>query len=138
MIANAKARVLDAMEGLSANVIQENAYSRKLNSIVSEKNCGSGEANYIPVIFTESSNLNSNSVDYNCYSNLFADNSRSEISEAVKNYFVTNLTGSQNPDEKEAKQIDDAFRQISEREFQDLKDEKSLRVFEVLKQLKGN
>ena len=82
--------------------------------------------------------MNSNSVDYNCYSNLFADNSRSEISEAVKNYFVTNVTGNQNPDEKEAKQIDDAFRQIAEREFQDLKDEKSLRVFEVLKQLKGN
>lgn len=138
LIANAKARVLDAMQGLSENVIQENVYSRKLNSIVSEKTCSSGEANYIPVIFTETSNLNSNSVDYNCYSNLFADNSRSEISEAVKNYFVTNVTGNQNPDEKEAEQIDDAFRQISEREFQDLKDEKSLRVFEVLKQLKGN
>lgn len=138
LIANAKARVLEAMEGLSANVIQEAAYSRKLNSVVSERNCGSGEANYIPVIFSETSNLYSDSVDYNCYSTQFLENSKNEISDAVKNYFVTNIAGNQKPDEKEAKQIDDAFKQISEREFQDLKDEKSLRVFEVLKQLKGN
>lgn len=41
IIANAKARVLQAMDGLAQNVVQENAYSNKVNSIVTEKNCTS-------------------------------------------------------------------------------------------------
>lgn len=136
LIANAKARVLQAMDGLAANVVQETTYSKKVNSIVTDKTCKSGEPNYIPVIFTESSNLNSDMMDYNCVSNPKSMESVQKINEAVKNYFVSNYSNV--IDENEMKQIDDAFALIAEREFQDLKDEKSIRVYEALRKLKEN
>lgn len=136
IIANAKARVLQAMDGLAANVVQETAYTKKVKRIVTDKNCTSGEDNFIPVIYTESSNLNSDMMDYNCYSNPTSKDSVQKINEAVKSYFVSNYSNSN--DENEKKQIDEAFTLIAEREFQDLKDEKSIRVYEVLKKLKEN
>ena len=136
LIANAKSRVQKAIDSLSANVIQETVYSKKVGSIVSEHGCVASESNYIPVIFTESSNLESNVTDYNCFSNPLSENSKTAISETVKNYFVSTFNENQTKDENEAKQINEAFELIAEREFQDLKDEKSLRVYEVLKKLK--
>jgi hypothetical protein len=136
IIANAKARVLQAMDGLAQNVVQENAYSNKVNSIITEKNCNSGEANYIPVIYTESSSLNSDIVDYNCFSNPKSSNSILKINETVKSYFVSNYSNSNS--ENEMKKINDAFTLIAEKEFQNLTDEKSRRVYEVLTKLKEN
>ena len=136
IIANAKARVLQAMDGLAQNVVQENAYSNKVNSIVTEKNCNSGEENYIPVIYTESSSLNSDMVDYNCVSNLKSSDSIQKINETVKSYFVSNYSNTNT--EYERKQINEAFSLIAEREFQNLTDEKSRRVYEVLTKLKEN
>ena len=136
IIANAKARVLQAMDGLAQNVVQENAYSNKVNSIVTEKNCNSGEENYIPVIYTESSSLNSDMVDYNCVSNPKSSDSIQKINETVKSYFVSNYSNTNT--EYERKQINEAFSLIAEREFQNLTDEKSRRVYEVLTKLKEN
>lgn len=136
IIANAKAHVLQAMDGLAQNVVQENAYSNKVNSIVTEKNCNSGEENYIPVIYTESSSLNSDMVDYNCVSNPKSSDSIQKINETVKSYFVSNYSNTNT--EYERKQINEAFSLIAEREFQNLTDEKSRRVYEVLTKLKEN
>ena len=136
IIANAKARVLQAMDGLAQNVVQENAYSNKVNSIVTEKNCNSGEENYIPVIYTESSSLHSDMVDYNCVSNPKSSDSIQKINETVKSYFVSNYSNTNT--EYERKQINEAFSLIAEREFQNLTDEKSRRVYEVLTKLKEN
>lgn len=136
IIANAKARVLQAMDGLAQNVVQENAYSNKVNSIVTEKNCTSGEENYIPVIYTESSSLNSDMVDYNCVSNPELSDSIQKINETVKSYFVSNYSNTNT--EYEKKQINEAFSLIAEREFQNLTDEKSRRVYEVLTKLREN
>ena len=136
IIANAKARVQKAMDGLAQNVVQGNAYSNKVNSIVTEKNCNSGEENYIPVIYTESSSLNSDMVDYNCVSNPKFSDSIHKINETVKSYFVSNYSNTNT--EYERKQINEAFSLIAEREFQNLTDEKSRRVYEVLTNLKEN
>ena len=136
IIANAKARVLQAMYGLAQNVVQENAYSNKVNSIVTEKNCNSGEKNYIPVIYTESSSLNSDTLDYNCVSNPKSADSIQKINETVKSYFVSNYSNTNT--EYETKQINEAFSVIAEKEFQNLTDEKSRRVYEVLTKLKEN
>lgn len=136
IIANAKARVLQAMDGLAQNVVQENAYSNKVNSIVTEKNCTSGEENYIPVIYTESSSLNSDMVDYNCVSNPEFSDSIQKINETVKSYFVSNYSNTNT--EYEKKQVNEAFSLIAEREFQNLTDEKSRRVYEVLTKLREN
>lgn len=136
IIANAKARVLQAMDGLAQNIVQENAYSNKVNSIVTEKNCTSGEENYIPVIYTESSSLNSDMVDYNCVSNPEFSDSIQKINETVKSYFVSNYSNTNT--EYEKKQINEAFSLIAEREFQNLTDEKSRRVYEVLTKLREN
>lgn len=135
IIANAKARVLQAMDGLAQNVVQENTYSNKVNSIVTEKNCNSEEENYIPVIYTESSSLNSDMVDYNCFSNSKFSDSVQNINESVKSYFVSNYS---NNNENEMKQINEAFTMIAEKEFQNFTDEKSRRVYEVLTKLKEN
>lgn len=136
IIANAKARVLQAMDGLAQNIVQENAYSNKVNSIVTKKNCTSGEENYIPVIYTESSSLNSDMVDYNCVSNPEFSDSIQKINETVKSYFVSNYSNTNT--EYEKKQINEAFSLIAEREFQNLTDEKSRRVYEVLTKLREN
>lgn len=135
-VANAKSRVLKAIDGLTENVIQESVYSKSVNSITAQRNCPESENNYIPVIFTESSNLDSEQKDYNCFSNPLGPNSKTAINENVKNYFVSNLAEIQARNEAETKQIDEAFSLITEREFQDLKDEKSIRVYEMLKKLK--
>lgn len=136
IIANAKSKVLQAMDKLAENVIQESVYSNKINSIITETNCNINEQNYIPVIYTESSNLYSEITDFTCYSNPTSQNSISKINETVKSYFASNNLSTNN--EEEAKLINDAFTIIAEKEFQELKDEKSIRVFEMLKQLKEN
>lgn len=136
LIAKAKSRVQEAMDGLSKNVMQETVYSKKVSSIVTEHPCTASEGSYIPVIYTESSNLSSDTVDYTCYSNPMSQNSKNAISDVVKNYFVSNGGAERANDEKETKQIDEAFSLIAEREFQDLRDEKSIRVYELLKKLK--
>ncbi len=110
--------------------------SKKVDSIVSDINCNSGQKNFIPVIYTESSNLNSDITDYNCFSNPNSAEASQRINESVKNYFVSNNANSNN--ELETKKINEAFTLIAEREFENLKDEKSLRIYEVLKQLKEN
>ena len=110
--------------------------SKKVDSIVSDINCNSGQKNFIPVIYTESSNLNSDITDYNCFSNPNSAEASQRINESIKNYFVSNNANSNN--ELETKKIDEAFTLIAEREFENLKDEKSLRIYEVLKQLKEN
>ena len=53
IIANAKAKVQQAMDGLAQNIIQGAAYSKKVDSIVSDINCNSGQKNFIPVIYKE-------------------------------------------------------------------------------------
>lgn len=58
-----------------------------------------------------------------------------KINETVKNYFVSNSFYENT--ESEIRKIDDAFMLIAEKEFQDLKDEKSFRVYEMLKKLKS-
>lgn len=136
LIAKAKSRVISAIEGLSRNIVQESAYARMVNGIVADRNCSESENNYIPVIFTESSNFNSDIVDYTCYSNPPSAVSKNEIGKTVKNYFVSNPGEGRNWNEKEKKQVDEAFALIAEKEFQDLQDEKSLRVYETLKKLK--
>ena len=136
IIANAKDKVQQAMDGLAQNIIQGAAYSKKVDSIVSDVNCNSGQKTFIPVIYTESSNLNSDITDYNCFSNPNSAEASQRINESIKNYFVSNNANSNN--ELETKKIDEAFTLIAEREFENLKDEKSLRIYEVLKQLKEN
>lgn len=136
IVANAKSKVLRAMDGLAANVVQEKEYSNKVNSVVTEKSCSAGEENYIPVIFTESSNLNSELNDYNCFSNLKSSASVSKINETVKSYFVSNYSNSNT--ETEMKLVDEAFTAIAEKEFQSLSDEKSKRIYEMLTKLKEN
>lgn len=138
LVANAKARVCETMKKLSDNVVQETAYAKKMGSVVSEKACARGEQNFIPVIFTESSNLNSDVMDCACFSNFLTNDSEEKISTAVKNYFVSAPAGFSKTNEEETKQIDEAFKAIAEKEFQDLKDEKSIRVYETLKKLKHN
>ena len=136
IIANAKSRVLQAMDGLAQNVVQKTAYSKKVNSIVSEKNCSCVQVNYLPVIYTESSNLNSDMIDCNCFSNHKSSASVQKINETVKSYFSSSRSSIIS--ENETKQINDAFKLIAEKEFQSLTDEKSRRVYEMLKKLKEN
>jgi len=136
LIANAKSRVISAIEGLSGNISQEHAYSRRVNSILSDRSCSESETGYIPVIFMESSNLDSDIVDYTCYSNPPSAGSKNVIGKMVKNYFVSNSRQNKNWDEKEKRQVEDAFALIAEKVFQDQQDEKSIRVYEMLKQLK--
>ena len=90
--------------------------SKKVDSIVSDINCNSGQKNFIPVIYTESSNLNSDITDYNCFSNPNSAEASQRINESIKNYFVSNNANSNN--ELETKKIDEAFTLIAEREFE--------------------
>ncbi len=136
LIANTKSKVNQAIDGLAENVVQQAVYSNKINSALTEKHCDKAEENYIPVIYAECSNLNSEIKDYNCFSNPQSKQSISKINSAVKSYFTSN--NSDSADENEKKQIDEAFSMIAEREFQDLKDEKSIRIYETLKKLKEN
>jgi len=95
--------------------------SKKVDSIVSDVNCNSGQKTFIPVIYTESSSLNSDITDYNCFSNPNSAEASQRINESVKNYFVSNNANSNNANsnnELETKKIDEAFTLIAEREFE--------------------
>lgn len=137
IIANAKAKVTKAMEEMAQNVIQESVYSKKIASILYNQQSQPNIQNYIPVVFTESSNLYSDTTDYECFSNLFSNNSP-KIQDTVKNYFITKNVDLTTRDEIENKKINDAFSMIAEQAFQDLTDEKSIRIYETLKKLKEN
>lgn len=138
IIANAKSKVTEAMNRMTENVVQESTYSRMINSIVSDVSCSEGVQKFIPVIYTESDNLFSETVDYNCYSNSISNKDSSKINDSVKNYFVTNVNSNMESAEFEKQRIEEAFTLIAEKEFQGLTDEKSLRVYETLKKLKEN
>ena len=69
-----------------------------------------------------------------CFGNWFIF--RKKINETVKSYFVSNYSNTNT--EYETKQINEAFSIIAEKEFQNLTDEKSKRVYEVLTKLKEN
>ena len=73
--------------------------------------------------------------EYACYSNFHSNKAMQKINQTVKNYFVSNSFYENT--ESEIRKIDDAFMLIAEKEFQDLKDEKSFRVYEMLKKLKS-
>lgn len=75
-------------------------------------------------------------VDYNCVSNPEFSDSIQKINETVKSYFVSNYSNTNT--EYEKKQINEAFSLIAESEFQNLTDEKSRRVYEVLTKLREN
>lgn len=83
--------------------------------------------------FTESSNLESNVTDYNCFSNPLSENSKNAISETVKNYFVSTFDKNQAKNENETKQINEAFELIAEREFQDCLGSQILKTYSLTK-----
>ena len=103
------------MEGLSQNIVQETSYSKKINGIVSEKGCSSKIENYIPVVYTESSSLNSDMKEYACYSNSHSNKAMQKINETVKNYFVSNSFYENT--ESEIRKIDDALCSLLKKNF---------------------
>lgn len=137
LIANTKSKVLTAMNELSNNVVQQAIYSNQINKIVEEKNCNLQEQNYIPVIFTETSSFDSDNKNYDCFTSSTSENSVLQIQNSVKNYFLSNPSENQSLTEDEKSQVDDAFKLLAEKEFGDAKDEKSMRVYEMIKNLKG-
>lgn len=137
LIANTKSKVLIAMNELSNNVVQQAIYSNQINKIVEEKTCNSQEQNFVPVIFIESSSFDSDSKNYDCFASSTSENSVLQIQNSVKNYFLSNPSENQSLTEAEKTQIDDAFKLLAENEFGNANDEKSMRVYEMIKNLKG-
>ena len=137
IVARAKEQVLRVIENLAGNVIQESVYTKKIDSIIREESNISVDSIYIPVIFSEMSGLNHNDgVCYACYSNSASNDAREKINETAKNYFISDISRVTQNNEYEMKLIDEAFTVIAEKAFQNLRDEKSIRVFNVLKKLK--
>ncbi len=136
LIANAKKKSLVAINNLAENVIQSSRYSNKMKTMISDRKCEDSQDLYLPVIFTESSNLYSEVLDYNSFSYAPSQSSTENINEVVKDYFVSNAFEELSHDDVESHKIDDAFMNITEKEFQDLHDEKSIRVYKLIKQLK--
>lgn len=137
LIANTKSKVLTAMNELSNNVVQQAIYSNQVNKIVEEKSCKAQEQNFVPVIFTESSSFDSDSKNYDCFASSTSENSVLQIQNSVKNYFLSNPSENQTLTEEEKTQVDDAFKLLAENEFGNAKDEKSMRIYEMIKNLKG-
>ncbi len=139
LIAKTKSKVLDAMSELSNNVVQQAVYSNQLKNILqnaySEQTAQ--QTNYIPVIFTKSASLSSESENLDCFSTSLSSESADKIKNQVKNYFTENSSSISAQSGEEKNQIDDAFNTIAEKTFAELKDDKSLRVYEMIKQLKG-
>lgn len=137
LIANTKSKVLTAMNELSNNVVQQAIYSNQINKIVEGKTCNSQEQSFVPVIFTESSSFDSDSKNYDCFASSTSENSVLQIQNSVKNYFLSNPSENQSLTETEKTQVDDAFKLLAENEFGNANDEKSMRVYEMIKNLKG-
>lgn len=136
LIANTKSKVLIAMNELSNNVVQQAIYSNQINKIVEEKTCNSQEQNFVPVIFIESSSFDSDSKNYDCFASSTSENSVLQIQNSVKNYFLSNPSENQSLTEAEKTQVDDAFKLLAENEFGNATDEKSMRVYKMIKNLK--
>ena len=109
-----------------------------MKSMISYKKCDDAQELYLPVIFTESSNLYSEMLDYNSFSYNLSQSSTENMNEVVKNHFVSNTFNDLSQDDVELHKIDEAFMNITEKEFQDLYDEKSIRIYKLIKQLKEN
>lgn len=138
LVANTKSKVMHAMKRLSDNVSQKISYSNHVKSILNEAVLEDSEECYVPVIFEESLNLDKEDVFYNCYTSFISDSSVLQMQNLVKSSFISKQQLSEKQTEEEKVRIDDAFKVISENEFSNLKDEKSLRVFEMIKKLREN
>lgn len=137
LIASTKTKVLGAMQKMSENVVQQSVYSNQVKSILGDTAVMKSEESFVPVVFTESSMLDGTESEYQCFASSVSNESLLAMENAVKNYFLSSQGNAFDMPEKEKAQIDDAFKLIAEREFQDKHDDKSLRIYEMIKQLKG-
>lgn len=137
LIASTKTKVLGAMQKMSENVVQQSAYSNQVKRILEDTAVMQSEESFVPVVFTESSMLDGTESGYQCFASSVSNDSLLAMENAVKNYFLSSQGNAFDMPDKEKAQIDDAFKLIAEREFQDKHDEKSIRIYEMIKQLKG-
>lgn len=139
LIANTKAKVLGAMQSLSGNVVQQAVYSNQVKSIVEDKKAQEARQSFVPVIFTESSSLDSDkeSTSYACFASSVSDDSVVQIENSVKSYFLSNPEESLSLTEDEKTKTGDSFKLLAEKEFSGKTDEKSIRVYEMIKTLAG-
>lgn len=140
LVANTKSKVLGAMQKMSENVVQQAVYSNQVKNILEDSNVKNPKENFVPVIFTESADLDSseNNSSYSCFANSISDSSVLQIENSVKNFFLSNPDKSEDLTEDEKSKVDDAFKLIAENEFLDKTDEKSKRVYEMIKTLAGD
>ncbi len=132
LVANTKAKVVKAIDGMAQNVMQESCYSKKVEGILNDENPVTKKDEFIPVIYTEFSD--GDFMQAQCFSNLNASDVDEKARQKVKGYFKEKKLVQNS--EAENKKIDEAFSLIAEKEFLNLKDEKSLRVYNLLKELK--
>lgn len=139
LIANTKAKVLGAMQSLSGNVVQQAVYSNQVKSIVEDKKTQEARQSFVPVIFTESASLDSDkeSTSYACFASSVSDDSVVQIENSVKSYFLSNPEESLSLTEDEKTKTGDSFKLLAEKEFSGKTDEKSIRVYEMIKTLAG-
>lgn len=140
-LATTKSKVASALERLTENVIQESVYARKIKRITFEEACEKNKDYYVPVIYTESDNLTSDSSENaakesECFFQSELQGSAGGISGSVKNYFFAS-SQTQVLTADEQKSVDDAFNLIAENYFQGAQDEKSQRVYAMIKHLRG-
>ena len=138
LIANTKSKVLKAMAELSNNVVQQRVYSKKVESIVSQNGTRENTQNFIPVVYAESSNIEDEGKERFCFVSEKVGSSAQKIQENVKKHFLDQSEESFSVGEFEKNQVDDAFKLLVEKEFENSTDEKSRRVYETLRLLKEN
>lgn len=138
LVANTKSKVLNAMQKMSGNVVQQAVYSNQVKNILEDSNVKNPEENYVPVIFTESSDFDADGTKISCFANSVSDDSVLKIENCVKNFFLSNPDENKALTEDEKSKIDDSFKLIAENEFLDKTDEKSKRIYEMIKTLAGD
>lgn len=134
LIASEKARGIKSISEISSMIDSSIEYLNNLDAITTSTSCDSRSEIHMPVIYMESTSMNDGS-DIQEY---YFKSSAAIDEERIKRYVGDCFIHESNPDECSKKRVREAFSNIVEREFENASDDKSLRIYNMIKKLAEN
>lgn len=134
LIASEKARVIKSISEISSMIDSSIEYLNNLDAITISKSCKSMTEIHLPVIYIESSSMDDDSTSQEFYFKSLSASNDDKIKECVGNCFREESK----MDKYTKKRVAEAFSNIVEREFENASDDKSLRIYNMIKKLAEN
>ena len=129
-IGHTKDSTRETLKGIHGYISQELVYSRKINSILKEVHIDEEDQLCVPVVYMETSSLDSDGTKQNCHATEKLGKAREKILDGTMNYFSAGDVSWKNPDEETERKVDSEFNTLAEKV-------EDSRVYEMIMRLKN-